>query len=47
MEQGDIWLYKSDASGRNLGTLSAVGPTEIRALLREAAKEYGALYRAE
>jgi hypothetical protein len=45
--QGDIWLYKSGAPGRTLGTISAVGPTEIRALLREAAQAYGALYRAE
>jgi hypothetical protein len=47
MGQGDIWLYKSGAPGHALGTISAVGATEIRALLREAAKEYGALYRAE
>lgn len=47
MGHGDIWLYKSGAPGHALGTISAVGPTEIRALLREAAKEYGALYRAQ
>lgn len=47
MGPGDILLYKAGAPGHALGTISAVGAAEIRALLREAAKEYGVLYRAE
>lgn len=43
----DVWLYKTGAPGRSLGLTSTVGPNEIRALLREAAQEYGTLYRAE
>jgi hypothetical protein len=42
----EVWLYKSGAPGRSLGMISAIGSTEIRALLREAANEYSALYRA-
>jgi len=43
----EVRLYKSGAPGRSLGMIAAVGPNEIRELLREAAKEYGALFRFE
>jgi len=42
----EVWLYKSGAPGRSLGMISAIGSNEIMAMLREAANEYGALYRA-
>jgi hypothetical protein len=41
-----VQLYKTGAPGRSLGMISTVGPNELRALLREAAQEYGTLYRA-
>lgn len=44
---GEVRLYKTGADGRSLGALGAVGPNEIRELLREAAQEYGTLYRVE
>jgi hypothetical protein len=43
----DVMLYKAGAAGRALGTTDAVGANEVRALLREAADEYGALFRVE
>lgn len=45
--QRDIMLYKTGAAGRSLGTIGSVGPDELRALLRQAAEEYGALFRTE
>jgi hypothetical protein len=41
----EVRLYKTGAPGRRLGSIDAVGPNEIGALLREAAEEYGTLYR--
>jgi hypothetical protein len=43
----DIMLYKTGAEGRSLGTTDAVGANDARSLLRQAAEEYGALFRAE
>jgi hypothetical protein len=43
----DIMLYKAGASGRSLGTVDAVGGNEVRDLLRQAAEEYGTLFRVE
>jgi len=43
----DIMLYKTGADGRSLGTIDAVGANEVRNLLRQAAEEYGALFRTE
>ena len=43
----EIRLYKTGTPGRSLGSVDAVGPNEIKELLREAAKEYGTLYRVE
>lgn len=43
----DVMLYKTGAQGRSLGATDAVGANEVRALLREAAEEYGALFRVE
>lgn len=41
----DIMLYKAGAEGRSLGTTDAVGTAEVRDLLRQAAEEYGAMFR--
>jgi hypothetical protein len=43
----DIMLYKTGALGRSLGTTDAVGANEVKDLLRQAAEEYGTLFRAE
>jgi hypothetical protein len=43
----DIMLYKPGAEGRSLGTTDAVGANELRDLLRQAAEEYGKLFRTE
>jgi hypothetical protein len=43
----DIMLYKPGAEGRSLGTTDAVGANELRDLLRQAAEEYGKLFRIE
>jgi hypothetical protein len=43
----DVMLYKTGADGRSLGTTDAVGANEVRDLLRQAAEEYGTLFRAE
>ena len=43
----DIMLYKTGAAGRSLGTTDSVGANEVRNLLRQAAEEYGTLFRAE
>jgi hypothetical protein len=43
----DIMLYKTGAAGRSLGTTDAVGANEVRDLLRQAAEEYGTLFRAD
>jgi hypothetical protein len=43
----DIMLYKTGAPGRSLGTTDAVGANEVKDLLRQAAEEYGRLFRAE
>jgi hypothetical protein len=37
----NVWLYKHGASGKELGTIDRCGPAEIRALLLEAAEEFG------
>jgi hypothetical protein len=37
----NIWLYKHGAPGRELGTIDRCGFAEIRALLLEAAEEFG------
>jgi hypothetical protein len=43
----DIMLYKTGAPGRALGTTDTVGANEVKDLLRQAAEEYGSLFRAE
>jgi hypothetical protein len=43
----DIMLYKAGAAGRSLGTTDAVGANEIHNLLRQAAEEYGTLFRTD
>ncbi len=43
----DIMLYKTGAEGRSLGTTDAVGANDARSLLRQAAEEYGALFRPD
>ena len=43
----DVMLYKTGADGRSLGTTDAVGANEVRDVLRQAAEEYGTLFRAE
>lgn len=43
----DIMLYKPGADGRSLGKTDAVGTDQVRDLLRQAAEEYGALFRDE
>lgn len=43
----DIMLYKAGAAGRSLGTTDTVGANEVKDLLRQAAEEYGTLFRAE
>ena len=40
-------LYKTGADGRSLGTIDTVGANEVRNLLRQAAEEYGTLFRTE
>ena len=37
----NIWLYKHGAPGRELGSIDGCGSAEIRALLLEAAEEFG------
>ena len=37
----NVWLYKHGAPGRELGTIARCGSAEIRALLLEAAEEFG------
>ena len=37
----NVWLYKQGAPGRELGTIDRCGSAEIRALLLEAAEEFG------
>lgn len=43
----DIMLYKTGAPGRSLGKTDTVGANEVKDLLRQAAEEYGTLFRAE
>ncbi len=43
----NIMLYKAGAPGRSLGTTDAVGANEAKDLLRQAAEEYGRVFRAE
>ena len=43
----DIMLYKTGADGRSLGTTDTVGANEVRNLLRQAAEEYGTLFRTD
>jgi hypothetical protein len=43
----DVMLYRAGASGRSLGTTDTVGANEVKDLLRQAAEEYGTLFRAE
>jgi hypothetical protein len=37
----NVWLYKHGAPGKELGTTDRCGSAEIRALLLEAAEEFG------
>jgi hypothetical protein len=37
----NVWLYKHGAPGRELGTIDRCGPAEIRAVLLDAAEEFG------
>jgi hypothetical protein len=43
----EIMLYKAGAPGRSLGTTDTVGANEAKDLLRQAAEEYGTLFRPE
>jgi hypothetical protein len=41
----NVWLYKPDAPGRDLGTVDRCGPDEIQTLLEDAAEEFGRMAR--
>lgn len=43
----DIMLYKPGASGRSLGSVDSFGAEQMNALLREAAEEYGTMFRRD
>ncbi|MEZ5787297.1 MAG: hypothetical protein R3D62_12715 [Xanthobacteraceae bacterium] len=43
----DIMLYKPGASGRSLGSVDNFGAEQMNALLRDAAEEYGTMFRQE
>jgi hypothetical protein len=43
----EVMLYKAGAPGRSLGTTDTVGANEAKDLLRQAAEEYGTLFRPE
>ena len=42
----NVWLYKTNAPGRELGTLDQCGPDEIQILLQEAAEEFGRMVKS-
>jgi len=41
----NVWLYKTNAPGRDLGTIDQCGADEIQILLKEAAEEFGRMAR--
>jgi hypothetical protein len=36
-----VWLYKTNAPGRDLGNIDQCGPDRIQTLLKDAAEEFG------
>lgn len=43
----DIMLYKPGVSGRSLGSVDKFGADQMGALLRDAAEEYGTMFRKD
>jgi hypothetical protein len=41
----NVWIYKTDAPGRDLGTIERCGADEIQTLLMDAAEEFGRMTR--
>ena len=41
----NVWIYKTDAPGRDLGTIERCGADEIQTLLMDAVEEFGRMTR--